>query len=34
MNDENFRLGARKYVRENVYVKGKPNLTIQQRCIL
>lgn len=30
MHDENFRLEIQQYVRENGYVKGKPNLTLQQ----
>ena len=30
MSDENFRQEAREYVLSNAYVKGKPNLTLQQ----
>ena len=28
IHDENFRLAARSYVRENAYIKGEPNLTV------
>ena len=30
IHDEEFQLSARKYVREFSYVKGEPNLTVQQ----
>ena len=30
IHDENFKLKARKYIRQNAFVKGKPNLTLQQ----
>ena len=30
IHDENFRLAARSYVRENAYIKGEPNLTVDK----
>ena len=30
MHDENFRCEAKQYVLDNGYIKGKPNLTLQQ----
>ena len=30
IHNEDFRLAARTYVRENAYVKGEPNLTVEK----